>query len=70
MEKQPDLERLGKRIKELRLSKDITQFELAARLGKDYSSIARIEAGRINPSYLYLLELSKGLEINIKAFFD
>jgi putative transcriptional regulator len=70
MEKQPNLERLGKRIKELRLSKNLTQFELAARLGKDHSSIARIEAGRINPSYLYLLELSKGLDIDIKAFFD
>jgi len=65
MEKRPELEQLGKRIKEVRLSKNLTQFELAARLGKDHSSIARIEAGRINASYLYLLELCKGLEVEI-----
>lgn len=61
---------LGKRIKEIRLSKGLTQFDLASSLGKDHSSIARIESGRINPSYLYLLELAKGLDIDIKDFFD
>lgn len=65
MEKKADLVALGKRIKEIRLSKQLTQFELASILGKDHSSIARIESGRINPSYLYLLEIAQGLEISI-----
>jgi putative transcriptional regulator len=69
MEKKADLVALGKRIKEIRLSKKLTQFELASMLGKDHSSIARMESGRINPSYLYLLEIAKGLEIDIKDFF-
>lgn len=69
MEKNPDLIVLGNRIKEVRLSKNMTQFELASALGKDHSSIARIEAGRINPSYLYLRDLAKGLGVDIKEFF-
>ena len=67
MEKKADLVALGKRIKEIRLSKQLTQFELASTLGKDHSSIARIESGRINPSYLYLLDLAKGLETDISS---
>jgi putative transcriptional regulator len=69
MEKHPKLTQLGQRIKEIRLSKNLTQFELAAQLGKDHTSIARIEAGRINPSYLYLLALCEGLGIEINELF-
>jgi len=67
MEKKADLVALGKRIKEMRLSKQLTQFELASMLGKDHSSIARIESGRINPSYLYLRDLAKGLETDVSS---
>lgn len=65
MENNPELIAIGKRVKELRISKGLTQFDLAAKIGKNASSIGRLETGRINPSYLYLLELCEGLEISI-----
>ncbi len=70
MEKNPDLISLGARIKEVRLAKGMTQLELASALGKDHSSIARIESGRVNPSYLYLKELAKGLEVPLSTLLD
>lgn len=70
MEKNPDLISLGARIKEVRLAKGMTQLELASALGKDHSSIARIESGRVNPSYLYLKELAKGLGVPLSTLLD
>lgn len=70
MEKNPDLISLGARIKEVRLAKGMTQLELASALGKDHSSIARIESGRVNPSYLYLKELAKGLGVSLSTLLD
>jgi len=57
------LKKLGNRIKEVRLSKNLTQFDLASRIGKDQQSIQRLEAGRMNPTYFYLVEIATGLQI-------
>lgn len=64
------LKSLGENIKRLRLSKGLTQAELANQIGKDQQSIQRLESGKSNPSYLYLLEISKGLEMNITEIVD
>lgn len=64
MEKE-QLKLLGERIREIRLAKDLTQAELANQIGKDQQSIQRLESGKVNPSYLYLLEISKGLETDL-----
>lgn len=66
MDKEKELKKLGMRIKELRIEKGITQAELAARVNKDQQSIQRLEAGRINPSFIYLFEISQGLSVSIK----
>lgn len=68
--KQEHLILLGKRVKEKRLKLGITQTELANRIGKDHPSINRLENGKINPSYYFLLEVCLGLEIEIKELFD
>ena len=60
-----ELLKLGKRIKLLRASKQLTQKELALNIDKDQQSIQRLERGDINPGYLYLLQISEGLEIEI-----
>jgi putative transcriptional regulator len=39
--------------------------KLANSIGKDQQSIQRLEAGKINPSFYYLFEISKGLEIEL-----
>jgi transcriptional regulator with XRE-family HTH domain len=69
VEKKEVLELLGNRVKEIRLSKGMTQTELANKIGKDHPSINRLEKGKINPSYYFLFELSEGLEIELKDLF-
>lgn len=70
MNKEEVLNRLGSKVKEIRLSKGLTQTELANRIGKDHPSINKLENGKVNPSFIFLLEIASGLEINIKNFFD
>ncbi len=59
------LKALGARVKKLRLLKNLTQKDLAYSIGKDYQSIYRLESGGINPSYIYLQEICKGLDTDI-----
>jgi transcriptional regulator with XRE-family HTH domain len=56
---------LGLRVKDIRTQKGLTQKELAHSIDKDPQSIHRLEIGAINPSFLYLLDISKGLAIDI-----
>lgn len=61
----PRLVELGDRIRKARKAKGWTQEKLAYTIGKDQPSINRVEQGKINPSYLYLLELATGLDVEI-----
>lgn len=70
MAKQEELIRLGSRIKELRKSKGLSQAKLGLLILKDQQSIHKVEAGEFNPTYLYLLELSKGLEMSITELLN
>lgn len=63
-------ERLGKRIKELRISKGIKQCELADLLGMERSNLTRIESGKQRPSDEYLEKIAKILNIEIQEMFD
>lgn len=67
--KEIELRKLGNKIKEIRLSKNLTQFELAARIDKDQQSIQRLEKGKVNPSFIYLMEICNGLEIPMTEIF-
>ncbi len=70
IDKDIELKNLGSRIKKIRVDKGLTQFELASRINKDQQSIQRLEVGNINPSYIYLLEVSNGLEIELKEIIQ
>jgi transcriptional regulator with XRE-family HTH domain len=56
--------KLGKRIKELRESKGLTQPELGALINKDYQAVGRIEAGRVNPSAFIIYQIAKALKVS------
>jgi putative transcriptional regulator len=56
---------LGKKIKEVRLSKSLSQTEVAYRCGFDKSNYNTIEAGKRNPTIISLLKISKALEIDL-----
>lgn len=70
MKKQQAQKNLGRRIKEIRLKKGITQAQLANDIDKDQQSIQRLEAGNINPSYWYLLQIAEGLEIKLSELLE
>lgn len=60
-----DLKKLADKIKETRLSKNLTQEELAYKCNFDRTYISMLERAKRNPSYLNLLKLCEGLEIQI-----
>lgn len=70
MDKNDLLLKLGSRVKEIRLSKGLTQTELAHIIGKDHPSINKLENGKVNPSYIFLSEVAEGLEVNVKDFIS
>jgi transcriptional regulator with XRE-family HTH domain len=57
----PDHIRFGKRIKELRLAKGLTQEMLAAKIGVDRSYMGFLERGERNPSLEVILKIAKAL---------
>jgi putative transcriptional regulator len=69
MEISPEMMTVIQRIKDIRTEKGLSQFELASRIGKNASSIGRLEIGKVNPSLRYLIDIAKGLEVDISEFF-
>jgi len=61
---------LGAKIKEIRLSKDMTQNELAMQCNFEKASMSRIESGKTNITILTLWKISKALETDVSQFFS
>ncbi len=57
--------KLGKNIKAVRKTKNLTQRELALEMGKDTQAIERLERGGTNPTYYFLHQVSIALEVPI-----
>lgn len=75
MEKSELLKLVGQRIKEVRLSKGVTQLELVIKMedssGRiDETNISRIESGRTNPTVFTLFRIAEALEISAKDLID
>lgn len=65
IEKEEVLKNLGAKIRDTRIAKGLTQAQLAHTINKDQQSVQRLETGKINPSFYYLVEVAKGLGVNI-----
>lgn len=63
-------EKLGKRIREIRKAKKMSQEELAYQSKTDYSYLNEIEAGKRNPSVKRINEIAKVLGVSIKELFS
>lgn len=61
---------LGKRIKELREERKLTQPQLGALINKDYQVLGRIENGRVNPSSFLVYQIAMALNVSIGDIFD
>ena len=72
MEKSEILKKVGKRIKEVRESKGISQVELVGKMSGeiDPTNISRIEAGRTNPTVYTLFRIAEAMEINPKELLN
>ena len=70
MDKDKLLVELGLTVKRIREEKGLSQTQLANSIGKDQPSVNRLEKGNINPSYIYLLEICEGLDIQLKDLLD
>jgi len=61
--------KLGKRIQEIRLSKNLSEQDLAAKCNFEKSNMSRLEAGRVNSTISTLNKIAQSLEVNIVELF-
>ncbi|MEG3038579.1 MAG: helix-turn-helix transcriptional regulator, partial [Clostridia bacterium] len=57
---------IGKKIKEQRKLKGLTQKELAEKTGISLSAIEKYERGRLNPSLGKVKEIAEALDVTIQ----
>ena len=60
------LKQIGSRMREIRISKEISQENLANECDIDYSQINRMELGKVNFSISYLFRIAKALHVHPK----
>lgn len=67
MEKSELFKAVGKRIKELREAKGLTQVDLAGKMEGEFdtTNVSRIESGRTNPTLYNLYRISAALEVSL-----
>lgn len=66
MEEKELLMKLGSRIREVRTSKHLTQYELADKCAINRNYIGMIERGERNPTYTTLLKIAEGCGVKIE----
>lgn len=57
-------------LAKIRISKNISAYELSLRLSKDASYIHKVENGKINISLKVMIEISEILDTSITIFFE
>lgn len=60
-----DLKQLGKKIREARIGRSLTQLEVAEKADTSANYFAQIERGEVNPSYSMLRAIAKALRVNL-----
>jgi transcriptional regulator with XRE-family HTH domain len=64
------LDKLGNRLKELRVAKGLTLEQLAYEAEMELSQVHRIEKGKINPTITTLHALAKGLDVPLGSLTE
>ena len=63
-------EHFGKRLKELREAKNLTQEDLADIVKVHQTYVGKIESGKCNPSLLLIFKFSRALGVSLHEFFE
>ncbi len=61
---------LGKRIRELRKSRGISQEKFALQIGLDRTYYASVEAGKRNISIINICKIARGFNITLSELFS
>ncbi|MEK7187458.1 MAG: helix-turn-helix transcriptional regulator [Patescibacteria group bacterium] len=64
-----DVKKLGQNIKRIRIKKNITQVEIAKKLGADRSFVSNLENAKTNPTLATITNLAKALNVPIDELF-
>ena len=63
-------EQVGKRIKELRLAKNMSQEDFADKCELDRTYITSLERGKRNISLINLEKIAKAFDMSLSEFFN
>ena len=63
------LTELGKRVRELREQKNVTQYNLATDAEISKNQVGRLERGEYKVSIITLVKLGKALDVDFREFF-
>ena len=61
---------LGKRIREFRINKNLTQYQLAEIIGIDGKHLSSIELGKNMPNPQIIAKLAETFDIEVKDLFE
>lgn len=64
------ISKIGARIKEIRISRAVSQQDLAAKCNFEKSNMSRIEAGKVNFTIRTLYKISIALNVKLKDIID
>ncbi len=67
---EPDRQQLGRKIRELRKERGITMQQLAELVGVNYTTIYRVETGKVSPSVVLLSEIAHHLGSSIVRLLE
>lgn len=64
------LENLGKKLKEIRKDKSLTQEELAEKVSIHLTYVGKLESGKNNVSIKMLFKISRALKVKLSDIFE
>ncbi|RTL50064.1 MAG: XRE family transcriptional regulator [Bradyrhizobiaceae bacterium] len=61
---------VGDNVRRLRLDAELSQAELADRMGVDRAYVSGLEQGQRNPTVVSLWHVAQALKVPMRAFFE
>lgn len=65
-----DITKFGKALREIRLKKNLSQGDIAEKLGVHRSYISGLERGKRNPSLLTIKKMAKAIGVEPKELLE